>query len=107
MYAPALSIDGGGKRARWRWHGLRPGGCCGATADADRRVRAWRDLGGGERRADTDRRESAVDVDRGDVEGATVLIPIPSGSRVWIATSHTDMRRGTQGLALQVQEGLK
>ena len=35
------------------------------------------------------------------------MIPIPSGSRVWIATGHTDMRRGMQGLALQVQEGLK
>ena len=29
------------------------------------------------------------------------MIPIPSGSRVWIATGHTDMRRGMQGLALQ------
>ncbi|MCR6732737.1 MAG: IS66 family insertion sequence element accessory protein TnpB [Ferrovibrio sp.] len=35
------------------------------------------------------------------------MIPIPSSSRVWIATGHTDMRRGMQGLALQVQEGLK
>src|ERR1700688_3150099 len=35
------------------------------------------------------------------------MIPIPLGSRVWIATGHTDMRRGMQGLALQVQEGLK
>src|ERR1700682_2155804 len=35
------------------------------------------------------------------------MIAIPSGSRVWIATGHTDMRRGMQGLALQVQEGLK
>src|SRR3979411_2001551 len=35
------------------------------------------------------------------------MIPIPSGSRVWIATGHTDLRRGMQGLALQVQEGLK
>src|SRR5712672_3181005 len=35
------------------------------------------------------------------------MIPIPLGSRVWIATGHTDMRRGAQGLALQVQEGLK
>jgi transposase len=34
------------------------------------------------------------------------LIPIPAGSRVWIATGHTDMRRGMQGLALQVQEQL-
>lgn len=35
------------------------------------------------------------------------MIPIPSGVRVWIATGHSDMRRGMQGLALQVQEGLK
>ena len=31
------------------------------------------------------------------------MIPIPSGVRVWIATGHTDMRRGMQGLALTVQ----
>ena len=41
------------------------------------------------------------------LEGAATLIPIPSGGRVWIATGHTDMRRGMQGLALQVQEGLE
>lgn len=35
------------------------------------------------------------------------MIPVPSGVRVWIATGHTDMRRGMNGLALQVQEGLK
>jgi transposase len=35
------------------------------------------------------------------------MIPIRSGVRVWIATGHTDMRRGMNGLALQVQEGLK
>ena len=35
------------------------------------------------------------------------MIPIPAGCRVWIATGHTDMRRGMQGLALQVQEQLK
>ena len=35
------------------------------------------------------------------------MIPIPSGIKVWIATGHTDMRRGMQGLALQVQESLK
>jgi transposase len=34
------------------------------------------------------------------------MIPMPSGVRVWIATGHTDMRRGMQGLALQVQESL-
>ena len=35
------------------------------------------------------------------------MIPIPSGVRVWIATGHTDMRRGMDSLALQVQEALK
>lgn len=35
------------------------------------------------------------------------MIPVPSGVRVWIATGHSDMRRGMNGLALQVQEGLK
>jgi transposase len=34
------------------------------------------------------------------------LIPFPTGVRIWIATGHTDMRRGMRGLALQVQEGL-
>ena len=35
------------------------------------------------------------------------MIPPPLGSRVWIATGHTDMRRGMQGLALQVQQQLQ
>jgi len=35
------------------------------------------------------------------------MIPIPSGVRVWLATGRTDMRRGFDGLALQVQETLK
>ena len=34
------------------------------------------------------------------------MIPIPSGVRVWLATGHTDMRRGMNGLSLQVQEAL-
>ncbi len=33
--------------------------------------------------------------------------PDPEQLRVWIATGHTDMRRGFNGLALQVQEALK
>ena len=35
------------------------------------------------------------------------MIPIPSGARVWLATGHTDMRKGFNGLALQVQELLR
>jgi len=32
------------------------------------------------------------------------MIPIPLGVKVWIATGVTDMRRGMNGLSLQVQE---
>jgi transposase len=35
------------------------------------------------------------------------MIPIRSDVRVWIATGHTDMRRGMNRLALQIQEGLR
>lgn len=35
------------------------------------------------------------------------MIPVPSGVRVWIAAGATDMRRGMNGLALQVQQSLK
>ena len=35
------------------------------------------------------------------------MIPLPASVRVWIATGHTDMRKGMQGLALLVQEQLK
>jgi transposase len=35
------------------------------------------------------------------------MIPVPSGVQVWLASGHTDMRRGFDGLALLVQETLK
>ena len=35
------------------------------------------------------------------------MIPVPSGTRVWLATGHTDMRKGYQSLALLVQETFK
>ena len=35
------------------------------------------------------------------------MIPVPSGVRVWLAVGRTDMRRGMNGLALQVQEALR
>jgi transposase len=34
------------------------------------------------------------------------MIPVPSGVQVWLATGHTDMRKGFNGLALLVQETL-
>ena len=35
------------------------------------------------------------------------MIPVPTGARVWLASGHTDMRKGFDGLALLVQEKLK
>ena len=35
------------------------------------------------------------------------MITPPSGVRVWLAAGVTDMRRGMNGLALQVQQGLR
>jgi transposase len=35
------------------------------------------------------------------------MIGIPSGARVWLATGHTDMRKGFGSLALLVQETLR
>ena len=35
------------------------------------------------------------------------MTPVPTGRRIWIATGHTDMRKGMNGLALLVREGLK
>ncbi|MGH1590375.1 IS66 family insertion sequence element accessory protein TnpB [Methylobacterium phyllosphaerae] len=34
------------------------------------------------------------------------MIPVPSGSRVWLATGHTNMRKGFDGLAALVQKHL-
>ncbi|RAI33231.1 IS66 family insertion sequence element accessory protein TnpB [Rhodoplanes serenus] len=35
------------------------------------------------------------------------MISVPTGTRVWLATGHTDMRKGFDGLALLVQETLR
>jgi transposase len=35
------------------------------------------------------------------------MIPVPSGIRVWLASGHTDMRKGFDGLAMLVQESLQ
>jgi transposase len=34
------------------------------------------------------------------------MISFPSGAKVWLAVGRTDMRRGMNGLALQVQQSL-
>lgn len=35
------------------------------------------------------------------------MIPVPAGTRVWLATGHTDMRKGFDGLAMRIQQVLK
>lgn len=35
------------------------------------------------------------------------MIPVPAGTRVWLAAGQTDMRKGFNGLALKIQEVLK
>ena len=35
------------------------------------------------------------------------MIPVPAVTRVWLASGHTDMRKGFDGLAMLVQETLK
>jgi transposase len=35
------------------------------------------------------------------------MIPVPSNVRVWLATGHTDIRKGFASLSLQVQEVLR
>ena len=35
------------------------------------------------------------------------MIPVPLGVKVWLATGHTDMRKGFASLALLAQEVLK
>ena len=35
------------------------------------------------------------------------MIPVPAGVRIWLAVGRTDMRRGMNGLALQVQQALQ
>ena len=34
------------------------------------------------------------------------MLAVPPGMRVWLASGHTDMRRGMNGLAAQVQQSL-
>ena len=64
------------------------------------------ELGGGRRiRVDRDVDAEASAARSGCVGSA--MIPVPSGVRVWLATGHTDMRKGFPGLALMVQETLK
>ena len=60
------------------------------------------------RRADRRRRGRGRGGARARGRGVVAaMIPIPTSVRVWLATDHTDMRKGFDGLALIVQETLR
>src|SRR4029078_4064916 len=80
--------DGDGAR---RFKAGWPDGNCARTGRSDHRWSGRRDGGPG----------------AGPEGAGTTMIPVPSGVRVWIAAGATDMRRGMNGLALQIQETLK
>ena len=44
---------------------------------------------------------------RGPQGRGVAMIALPTGVRVWLAAGHTDMRRGMNGLARQVQDTLR
>src|SRR3954471_9763439 len=46
------------------------------------------------------------DAAAGAGRSGAAMIPVPSGVRVWLAVGRTDMRKGMNGLALQVQQAL-
>ena len=76
------------------------------AADGERVGRAGAGRGVRGRPAGVDQRRRAGRVGRRRAAGVA-MIALPSGVRVWLATGHTDMRRGMPGLALLVQEHLK
>ena len=65
------------------------------------------DCGRAYRRDAADDRCASLDGFSGGGAEGVAMIPVASNVRIWIASGHTDMRKGMQGLALLVQEGLK
>jgi IS66 Orf2 like protein len=93
---------------------IATGGKLCSSADSGRaRAGGWADRGGvRERISAADHRSGRsghADHDDRDARGprAGAMISLPAGARVWLATGHTDMRKGFDGLALLVQETLK
>src|SRR3954468_9021291 len=125
--ARRAGVAGGAALRRERQPGFRlatalPGRCGGAgrasLAAGDGNAGSAGGAGTGPRkRADRDyvgRRVSPAgwrgcpgrDAAAGAGRPGAAVIPVPSGVRVWLAVGRTDMRRGMNGLALQVQQVL-
>src|SRR4051794_21413986 len=78
----------------------------GSAGRNDRREQADRDRVG--RQLSRSRRRGCPGRDAAAGAGCAgaAMIPVPSGVRVWLAVGRTDMRKGMNGLALQVQQAL-
>src|SRR5579863_757555 len=99
----SAAVPGADRGALWRDVGVATAGissCRGASCRVDR-DRACRRCAGAGRR-DRERGGAAP----GAVGAARMIVP-PSGMRVWLAAGTSDMRRGMNGLALQVQQALQ
>src|SRR5215210_1121027 len=127
VVAGRVGVAGGAALRRKREPGFRlaaalPGRCGGtgraslAAGDGDagssegdgtgRRERADRDRVGRRPSRSRQRRCPGVDATAGAGRAGAAMIPVPSGVRVWLAVGRTDMRKGMNGLALQVQQAL-
>ena len=113
---PGVHLAASVSRAGWRGRWLGAGGCrAGRDAAAPGgRCRGCRSRGGTDgdragRRLAGDRRPGGgrFGAGPGAFGSGAAMIPVPGGVRVWLATGATDMRRGMNTLALQVQEDLR
>src|SRR5882757_3669040 len=95
-------ICAGCDRIGWR-SAVRDAERCGRRPSSDRAGAAQRP-----RAASAGRRCTGASGGAGRYAGRVgPMIPLPAGVQVWLATGHTDMRKGFDGLALLVQETLK
>src|SRR6187431_1385637 len=81
-------------------------GDAGSAGRNDRREQADRDCVGRQLSRSRRRGRPGRDAAAGAGRAGAAMIPVPSGVRVWLAVGRTDMRRGMNGLALQVQQAL-
>src|SRR4051794_34583095 len=123
--ARLIGIAGGAALRRERQPGFRlaaalPGRCggtgrawlvagdgdAGSAGRNDRREQADRDRAGRRLSCSRQRGCPGRDAAAGAGRPGAAMIPVPSGMRVWLAVGRTDMRKGMNGLALQVQLAL-
>src|SRR3954452_4005443 len=78
----------------------------GSAGRNDRREQADRDRVVRQLSHSRRRRCPGFDAAAGAGRPGAAMIPVPSGVRVWLAVGRTDMRKGMNGLALQVQQAL-